>query len=142
MASPAGTPIQGRYGRFQVNGVTANVERFNGNIETDIVPATGFEDQDAASGRTVEVVTDGLDRMTATIEGYVDASAVPYSFSFTQGSILSNVKLVLTKLVAARCITASRCIVRKINYQVNVKDVIKFSLDIQTSGGTLTHPTA
>jgi len=128
--------IEGRNGRFQVNGANANVEKFTVEVSTDRVEATGFEDQLAASGRTQQVLTDGVDRAVGNVQGYVDTAALPATFGFTQGTILTNVFFFLHKTAAAglRRIAISRAIVLKVNYSVQVKDKIMFDLNIESSG--------
>lgn len=128
--------IEGRNGRFQVNGVNANVEKFTGDLSTDRVDATGFEDQSAVTGRTAQVVTDGVDQCKVTVNGYVDAAAMPAGFGFTQGAVLVNVFLFLHKTAAAglRRISMPLAKVFKVNYSVQVKDKIMFSLDLENTG--------
>ena len=128
--------IEGRNGRFQVAGANANVEEFNGELSTDRVDATGFEDQSAVTGRTAQVVTDGIDYCKARVKGYVDASTMPTTFGFSQGTVLVNCFLFLHKTAAAgaRRISMPLAKVFKINYSVRVKDKIMFDLDIENTG--------
>lgn len=128
--------IEGRNGRFQINAVNANVEYFTGEASTDRVEATGFEDQLAATGRTQQVITDGIDRAIVNVKGYVDAAAMPSTFSLTQGAILTNVFLYLHKTGGGglRRLAITRAIVLKVNYTVQVKDKIMFDVNIESSG--------
>lgn len=128
--------IEGRNGRFQVNGVNANIEKFQGKIGTDRVDATGFEDQSAITGRTAQVVTDGIDACKVTADGYVDAAAMPAGFGFTQGAILTNVFLFLHKTAGGglRRISMPLAKVFEVNYSVQVKDKIMFSLNLESTG--------
>lgn len=130
------TPIEGRNGRFQVNAVNANVEKFTGKLSTDRVDATGFENQNATTGRTAQVVTDGIDKCVATVDGYVDADAMPSGFGFSQGTVLTNVFLYLHKTAGGglRRIAMPSARVFEVNYSVQVKDKIMFSLNIENSG--------
>lgn len=132
-----GVPIEGRNGRFQVAGVNANVEQFTAELSTDRVDATGFEDQNATTGRTYQNVTDGVDYCRANVKGYVDASAMPSSgFGFTQGALLTNVYLYLHKTQASglRRIAMPVAKVFKVNYSVQVKDKIMYDMDIENVG--------
>lgn len=128
--------IEGRNGRFQVAGVNANVEQFDGDLSTDRVDATGFEDQNSTTGRTAQVVTDGIDMCKATVNGYVDAAAMPASFGFSQGTVLVNVFLYLHKTGGGglRRIAMPYAKVFKVRYSVKVRDKIMFSLDIESTG--------
>lgn len=128
--------IEGRNGRFQVAGANANIEKFEGDISTDHVDATGFEDQSPVTGRTAQVVTDGVDYCKVTANGYVDAAAMPVGFGFTQGAILVNVFLFLHKTAAGglRRISMPTAKVFKVHYSVQVKDKIVFSLDLENTG--------
>lgn len=131
-----GVPIEGRNGRFQVNGVNANVEQFTAELSTDKVDATGFEDQSAVTGRTAQVITDGIDYCKANVKGYVDATAMPPAFGFSQGTVLVNVFLYLHKTQASglRRVAMPFAKVIKITYSVQVKDKIMFDMDIENTG--------
>jgi len=128
------TPIEGRRGRFQVDGSNAYVEEFSGTLETDRVECTTFEHQDAVTGRTAQRITDGVDKATVNVKGYVDADAMPATWGFTQGGDLTNVKLFFNKSVAGRCVVLSAAKVLRVNYSVRVHDKIMFDLNIESNG--------
>lgn len=142
----ASTPIEGRNGRFQVNTFNANVEQFSGEVSTDRVDATGFEDQIAATGRTEQVIVDGIDKAVVNVKGFVDASQMPAgaNLNLKQGSVLTNVFLYLHKTAGGglRRLAISRALVLKVNYTVQVKDKIMFDCNIESSGVSGTPATA
>lgn len=132
--------FSGRHGRFQVGGVNANVEKWNGRASTDRIEATGFEDQSAITGRTWQVLTDGsVDKVVAQVEGYVDAAAMPASFGFTMGAVLTNVFLYLHKTGGGglRRIAMANAVVLEVGYSVQVKDKVMFSLSIESTGAVV-----
>lgn len=128
------TPIAGKYGRFQVNGSNANVEEWSASMSIDIIDANGFEDQVTATGRLSEVVVSGIDRVSATVRGYVDADALPTSFGFFPGTALTNVKLYVKKSLTAVLVTLPAAVVSKVNFSTKIKDKVMFDLEIRGNG--------
>lgn len=128
------TPIAGKYGRFEVNGARPNVEEWSGNMNADIIEANGFEDQVVASGRLSEVVVTGIDRMSVSVRGYVDAAALPTSFGFFPGTALTNVKLYVSKSLTTVLITMPNAVVSRVNVVTRIKDKITFDLEIRSNG--------
>lgn len=135
--TPAGnsSPVSGRRGRFQVNGANANVEEWTVDESTDILPATGFEDQNIITGRTRQRVIDGIDKLTFTVKGYIDVLNMPSgTYGFYAGSDLTAVKLYIDKSVGARCWAITAAKVKSVNYSNKLNGRAEFSLTCESNG--------
>ena len=154
------TAINGRSGRMQLGGVNLNIDDCNVSFVTDEVRITGFEDQQTGlgglpnDGRTPVGRTDGLDDFSGTLSGYVNAAAMPATranaawntpagsavVGLVQGAIVQAVKLFLDKAVAPRFCGCTQCIITRINYMTKVNDGWKYSIEVKSAGGVITHP--
>ena len=137
------TPINVRSGRAQINGTNISVEDIQAEFKTDRVEVTGTEDQ-GATGRTNQNLTDAIDSMTANFTATVNADVMPSASSITQGTVLTNVKFFLDKALAPRYCGASSFIVLSVKYIGRLKDAWKFQVTGESTGGsgcTITHPT-
>jgi hypothetical protein len=138
---PKVTPISGRSGRVQNNGVNWNFDDCNVVISTTTGTITGFEDQNPITGRTAENRSDGNDDFRGTISGPISATAMPAP-TFTKGQILTNLKIFLDKNVAPRFAGSTRVIVRQVTYHPKQSDPAqRVTIEIENAGGDITDPT-
>lgn len=138
------TPINGRMARASFNGQVLNFDDCNVIFSTTTGEITGVEDQNAPTGRVPVRRTDGTDDFKGCVSGFIDAAIMPASAAqpFTQGAILTNIKIFLDKNTAARWAGTTRAIVRQVTYHPKQTDVAqRVSIEIENAGGTITHPT-
>jgi hypothetical protein len=133
------TAINGRMGRVQTNGTNWNFDDCNVKIFTTTGKTTGFEDQ-AGNGRTPENRTSGNDDITGSISGFIDSASMP-GVTFTQGAILTNLKIFLDKNTAARWAGSTNVIIASVTYHPKQADPAqRVTIEFENAGGVINNP--